>query len=108
MLDESFAVLLPNADDFGLAKRYLGQFETGLRAGDALHLGRRQQSSPPVPPVLSGRDQASPTPPTAISHPLTGANARENTMRPWQFHGCRYRKFRTAGVDTFRNYAEPA
>ena len=32
MLDESFSVLLPNADDFGLAKRYLGQFETGLRA----------------------------------------------------------------------------
>ena len=38
MLDESFTILLPNADDFGLAKRYLGQFETGLRAGDALHL----------------------------------------------------------------------
>jgi predicted nucleic acid-binding protein len=38
MVDESFSVLLPNADDFGLAKRYLGQFETGLRAGDALHL----------------------------------------------------------------------
>jgi predicted nucleic acid-binding protein len=38
MVDESFSVLLPNAADFGLAKRYLGQFETGLRAGDALHL----------------------------------------------------------------------
>jgi uncharacterized protein len=38
MVDESFAVLLPSADDFALAKRYLGQFETGLRAGDALHL----------------------------------------------------------------------
>ncbi len=38
MVNESFAVLLPNADDFGLAKRYLGRFETGLRAGDALHL----------------------------------------------------------------------
>ena len=38
MVDESFSVLLPNAGDFGLAKRYLGQFETGLRAGDALHL----------------------------------------------------------------------
>jgi uncharacterized protein len=38
MVDESFSVLLPSADDFGLAKRYLGQFETGLRAGDALHL----------------------------------------------------------------------
>lgn len=38
MVNESFAVLLPNADDFGLAKRYLARFETGLRAGDALHL----------------------------------------------------------------------
>ena len=38
MVDESFVVLLPSADDFGLAKRYLGEFETGLRAGDALHL----------------------------------------------------------------------
>jgi predicted nucleic acid-binding protein len=38
LLQETFAVLLPNAEDFGLAKRYLGQFETGLRAGDAFHL----------------------------------------------------------------------
>jgi uncharacterized protein len=38
MVDESFSVLLPTADDFALAKRYLGRFETGLRAGDALHL----------------------------------------------------------------------
>jgi uncharacterized protein len=38
MVDESFSLLLPNADDFDLAKRYLGRFETGLRAGDALHL----------------------------------------------------------------------
>jgi uncharacterized protein len=38
MLDESLTVLLPNADNFRLAKRYLGRFETGLRAGDALHL----------------------------------------------------------------------
>jgi predicted nucleic acid-binding protein len=38
MVDESFTILLPNADDFSLAKRYLGQFETGLRAGDAFHL----------------------------------------------------------------------
>jgi predicted nucleic acid-binding protein len=38
MVNESFTVLLPDANDFGLAKRYLGQFETGLRAGDALHL----------------------------------------------------------------------
>jgi hypothetical protein len=38
MVDESFAVLLPNADDYDLAKEFLGTFETGLRAGDALHL----------------------------------------------------------------------
>ena len=38
MADESFSVLLPNANDFDLAKEYLGHFETGLRAGDALHL----------------------------------------------------------------------
>ena len=38
MFDESFAVLLPNGDDFNLAKEYLGRFETRLRAGDALHL----------------------------------------------------------------------
>ena len=38
MVDESFSVLLPNARDFDLAKEYLGRFETGLRAGDALHL----------------------------------------------------------------------
>lgn len=38
MVNESFSVLLPNADDFGLAKRYLGRFEIRLRAGDALHL----------------------------------------------------------------------
>ena len=30
----------------------------------------------PVPPVLSGRDQASATPSIAISHPLTGTDAR--------------------------------
>jgi predicted nucleic acid-binding protein len=38
MMDESFSVLLPDAGDFDLAKRYLCQFKTGLRAGDALHL----------------------------------------------------------------------
>jgi predicted nucleic acid-binding protein len=35
---ESFIVLLPGADDFDLAKTYLGNYRTGLRAGDALHL----------------------------------------------------------------------
>jgi predicted nucleic acid-binding protein len=38
MVRDSFAVLLPTAADFDLAKRYLARFETGLRAGDALHL----------------------------------------------------------------------
>jgi predicted nucleic acid-binding protein len=38
MVEESFAVLSPKPEDFGLAKQYLGRFETGLRAGDALHL----------------------------------------------------------------------
>ena len=38
MVAESFAVILPDIADFALAKRYLGKFETGLRAGDALHL----------------------------------------------------------------------
>ena len=39
---ESFVVLLPNADDFNLAKANLGNHETGLRAGDALHLAIAQ------------------------------------------------------------------
>ncbi len=38
VVTESFVVLLPNADDFSLANAYLGNYETGLRAGDALHL----------------------------------------------------------------------
>ena len=38
MVEESFGVLLPNGEDFYLAKEYLGRFETRLRAGDALHL----------------------------------------------------------------------
>jgi len=38
MMEESFSVLLPNADDFGLAKRYLVRFETSFSAGDAPHL----------------------------------------------------------------------
>ncbi|HEU0155929.1 MAG TPA: type II toxin-antitoxin system VapC family toxin [Stellaceae bacterium] len=38
MVEESFAVLLPDSDDFSRARHYLGRFETGLRAGDALHL----------------------------------------------------------------------
>ncbi len=38
MVEDSFVVILPNAGDFTTAKRYLSKFETGLRAGDALHL----------------------------------------------------------------------
>jgi uncharacterized protein len=38
MVNASFTILLPKADDFGLARHYLARPETGLRAGDALHL----------------------------------------------------------------------
>ena len=38
MVGESFVVLLPNRGDFDRARDWLGRFETGLRAGDALHL----------------------------------------------------------------------
>jgi len=38
MVRDSFAVLLPTSADFDLARRFLARFETGLRAGDALHL----------------------------------------------------------------------
>jgi predicted nucleic acid-binding protein len=35
---ESFVVLLPASSDYDLCKQYLGDFRSGLRAGDALHL----------------------------------------------------------------------
>ena len=38
VVQESFAVVSPEIDDFDLAKKYLGNHRTGLRAGDALHL----------------------------------------------------------------------
>ncbi|NCC30277.1 MAG: PIN domain-containing protein [Gammaproteobacteria bacterium] len=38
ILNESFELLVPTAADFALAARYLETPETGLRAGDALHL----------------------------------------------------------------------
>ena len=38
MVEESFAVLLPNRDDFDRARDWLGHFDTRLRAADALHL----------------------------------------------------------------------
>jgi uncharacterized protein len=38
VIRQSFVVLAPGADDFALARRYLHNYDTGLRAGDALHL----------------------------------------------------------------------
>ena len=38
LVSRSFIVFLPNRDDFDRARDWLGRFETGLRAGDALHL----------------------------------------------------------------------
>ena len=38
MVSESFVILLPNCDDFDCARDFLGNFESGLRSGDALHL----------------------------------------------------------------------
>jgi predicted nucleic acid-binding protein len=38
IIDESFVVLLPNAEDFNLAREFLKSHDTGLRAGDAFHL----------------------------------------------------------------------
>ena len=38
MIEESFVILLPSRDDFDRAREWLTHFETGLRAGDALHL----------------------------------------------------------------------
>jgi predicted nucleic acid-binding protein len=37
-VEDSFTVLMPNAGDYELAKRFLLNFETGLRPGDAFHL----------------------------------------------------------------------
>ena len=34
----AFIIILPDRNDFDLCKRYLRQFDTGLRAGDAFHL----------------------------------------------------------------------
>ncbi len=38
MVQESFVVLLPTIEDFDLARLFLQRYNTGLRAGDALHL----------------------------------------------------------------------
>jgi hypothetical protein len=34
----SFALILPDARDFDLCRRYLQRYDTALRTGDALHL----------------------------------------------------------------------
>jgi predicted nucleic acid-binding protein len=44
ILAESFAVLLPSARDYTLARQYLGHHDSGLRAGDALHLAIAQNN----------------------------------------------------------------
>ena len=38
LIAESFGMILPAQTDFDLAKQFLRRYETGLRAGDALHL----------------------------------------------------------------------
>jgi predicted nucleic acid-binding protein len=38
VVTETFVTLLPNGADFDLAREYLGNYDTGLRSGDALHL----------------------------------------------------------------------
>ena len=38
LVAESFATILPVQADFDLAKQFLRRYESGLRAGDALHL----------------------------------------------------------------------
>ena len=41
---ESFVVLLPSVRDYALARHHLGRRDTGLRAGDALHLAIAQNN----------------------------------------------------------------
>lgn len=38
VVTQSFVVWIPEGDDYDLARRYVRRYETGLRAGDALHL----------------------------------------------------------------------
>lgn len=38
LVETSFDVVLPGADDYALARDYVGNFATGLRGPDALHL----------------------------------------------------------------------
>ena len=38
IVEKSFTVLLPDKDDYDQARNWLGQFNTSLKAADALHL----------------------------------------------------------------------
>lgn len=38
LVETSFSIIAPTIEDFDLARRYLARADTGLRAGDALHL----------------------------------------------------------------------
>jgi predicted nucleic acid-binding protein len=38
LIASTFLTLLPTGADFDLARRFLRNYETGLRSGDALHL----------------------------------------------------------------------
>lgn len=38
LLAGSFDIVLPDRPDFGLCAQFVSRFDTGLRAGDALHL----------------------------------------------------------------------
>ena len=49
--------------------------------------------APPVPPVLSGRDQASPTPAMTTRTRSRMPMPPRNTVRLWQLHDCLYRDF---------------
>lgn len=52
---ESFAVLLPRVAEFELARQYLARYESGLRAGDALHLASPAIITPAPSTVSTGR-----------------------------------------------------
>jgi uncharacterized protein len=38
LVAQTFGMILPSADDYALARRYLQRYEAKLRAGDAFHL----------------------------------------------------------------------
>lgn len=48
MVDQSFIVYVPNRNDFEQASQWVGYFDMGLRAGDALHLAIAKNRSAAV------------------------------------------------------------